>query len=889
MGKSEEGEVEVTRYHMSIHFGVCMGPVDYVAGIYVGDKTAWTGYAGAQMDFNIDQRELFGGDRKEGGVQGNIAILPGHADQLMSSRLAAKFGLTPDTMPAYRGMTTVFFSAPDPLPDKWDDQQGFLWAANNPYLKTVWIKVARASPGLDPTYARIWRYSDTISRSQTVEIDAQDNAGTTVAAGLANGVQISADPSQLLRFTMPVNEAYDYVAWSPWGNPSPAVPGASGSSNTFRVAKNSDAGQVSSFGSGVHDGYEAARAAFSGGEISGASTYTFFFVDSPFTDNTGGLSINVDFYDAEFDSNPAHMIYECLVNESWGAGFPASSIDIDSFEQAAVVLYSENFGLSMLWTQQTTVENFIKEIIDHIEGAIFTHPRTGLLTLKLIRGDYDPDTLPIFNPNNSVVRNFKRKLIGELITELVVTWTNPANEEEETVTVQNDALIALQGLVSDSRNYYGIRSATLATAVGYRDLRSASYPAASCDLEADRSAWDKVPGDVIKVTSPEDGVIEMVMRVGPIDYGGPGSMTIKASLIEDIFGLEVAEFTTAPASEWIDPAEEPTPADYTYLFTLPYYMALQEAVPVAAYPTVYAGILAAEDGLDTYEFELWGEATISGGGVVEQALGNRSIASRAELVFALPAEVISTINGFPGATRGIGPEVGGIMILGEGEETEVELALITANAAGVYTVQRGAMDTVPRAWPIGTPVWFVGAATSYVDYVARSAAEIVEYKVLPRTSLGLLPVADAPDEIVTLTARPHLPLRPANVKVHGVGFSTDAIDAVGVNPIAITWSERNRLTEDTVLLPWTAATVTPETGQTNRVIVMDLARNILTTNSGLIGTSYNLSPADFDGNSIGIVRVESERDGLISLQGHELVVEVDSGYGYGYGYNYGGA
>jgi len=196
---------------------------------------------------------------------------------------------------------------------------------------------------------------------------------------------------------------------------------------------------------------------------------------------------------------------------------------------------------------------------------------------------------------------------------------------------------------------------------------------------------------------------------------------------------------------------------------------------------------------------------------------------------------------------------------------------------------------VPKAWPSGTPVWFLGANLNYADDHVRGAGEEVEYKLLTRTYTGILPLDDAVAAAATLTERPHLPLRPANVTVHGVDFSETAINAIGVTPIVVNWANRNRLTESSVILPWTAATVTPETDQTTRVVVMDGARNVVTVNDGLVGTTYDLAAGDFAGNSVGIVRVESERDGLISLQGHELTVLVESGYGYGYGYNYGGA
>src|SRR4029077_7040927 len=126
-------------------------------------------------------------------------------------------------------------------------------------------------------------------------------------------------------------------------------------------------------------------------------------------------------------------------------------------------------------------------------------------------------SLPEFMPDDSLVTNFSRKLWGETINEIVVTWTNPDNEEEETVVAQDLANIEAQGgVISDGRNYYGVRNAQLAMRLGQRALRSAATPLAKCDLEVNRTAWALLPGDVCKLVSPEDGIDRIVMRVGPV-------------------------------------------------------------------------------------------------------------------------------------------------------------------------------------------------------------------------------------------------------------------------------------------------------------------------------------------------------------------------------------
>lgn len=674
MGKSGGSEIQVAEYRMSLHLGICAGPVDHISGIYGGEKEAWSGLLDEPGVININRDDLFGGIKKEGGMVGAVTFLPGREDQIMPEFLAAKLGKTAETCHAYRGTASIFLteqinvggsligstagaivnivswlsgafgSAADGA------RKGFYLAANNPYLKPIWAKVARASWGLDTRYAKLWRN------------------------------------------------------------------------------------------------------------------------------------------DTEFDTNAAHIIFECLTDKVWGMGALPSSIDVGSFESAAYTLYNEGFGLSLMWSRSAKIEDFVAEILDHIEATLFINPRTGQLTLKLLRFDYDPDTLPVFNADNAVITNFARKHWGETINEIVVTWTNPENENEETTTAQDLANIAMQGaVVSDGRNYYGVRTADLAQALAERDLRAASYPLASCDIELDRRAWALLPGDVIKLESPEDNIASIIMRVGPINYGQPGQGKIKASLAEDVFSLATAEYVTPPPTEHEDGSEDPAPAAFDYEFTLPYFVMASTLGPDAAeavpYPTVYAGVLAGQTGSDTALFDLVGTVVDTVGNVSTATLGTFFISSHAVLTDDIDPEVTTIIDGFTSITQGEGPTLGGFVVIGNSDEPEsvVELAVIETIDVDGYHLRRGILDTVPRAWPAGTEVWFV--SDSFIDSDQRAAFEDVEYRIRTRTSRGTLPLEDAPVEEVTLTERPHLPTRPAKV-AFGVSSLPPGWSAVGANVVA---------------------------------------------------------------------------------------------------------
>jgi len=890
MGKSGP-KIQVAEYRMSVHFGICAGPVDQVSGLYVGEKELWSGALTEPGSVKVNKPDLFGGPSKEGGCIGTITLLPGDDEQVMPEYLAQKIGKTSDTSWAYRGISSVFFHENMQI-DGVDLGTGSSRASGSVVFTGQPIAGDTVSIAGE---VYTFRSSGPLG-PRDVQIDPTTHQST--AQNLAVAVTGGTSPNPSCYAT---GDGISGTVTVYARQPGPA-------GNAFALADSATNTTVSGpFLTGGRFGGSATWISqWLSTVISAVGPKGFYWVaNNPYLKTVWAKvsrsSKGLDTRYArlwrspeEFDSNPAHIIFECLTDRVWGMGSPISAVDVKSFELAARTLYEENFGLSMLWSRSAQIESFCAEVLDHIEAALFVSPRTGLLTLKLIRADYDVSLLTVFNPRNSKVSNFSRKYWGETINEIIVTWTNPLNEKEETTSAQDLANVAIQGgVVSDGRNYYGVRTAALAQKLVQRDLRVSAYPIATCDLEVDRSAWNLLPGDVCKVVSPDDNIGEIVMRVGTIDYGKPGETVIRVSLAEDIFALTTAQFTNPPDSEWISPFEQPFPAAFTYIFTLPHYLAVQNiesaTLATSPYPAVFAGVLAAQTGADTAFFELVGTSVDSVSNITREVLGDFTISSRSSLLDAIPAEAITLIPAFSVRTQGPGPVVGGLVFIGGpflGEDA-VEIAVINTISALGYEIFRGVLDTVPRAWPAATPVWFVSSNNVFADRDVRADTEVVDYWVLPTTSQGTLPLDQAPQQSVELTARPWLPLRPANVRVEGLAFVA-VVDASSLATVTVTWANRNRLLEDTQILAWGVGSVTPEVGQTTVIEVFDLDGTLLTTHAGLTGVSFAVPVASFASSSIGRIVVTSERSGSRSLQGYGQVVAVQSGYGYRYGYNYGG-
>ena len=105
MGKKKKVTIGY-RYFMGIHAGLSPGPLDEIVEIRVGDKTAWQGSITSNAEININQPDLFGGEEKEGGIVGTLAVLMGAPEQSIHARLATMLG---GIVPAFRGVASTFF------------------------------------------------------------------------------------------------------------------------------------------------------------------------------------------------------------------------------------------------------------------------------------------------------------------------------------------------------------------------------------------------------------------------------------------------------------------------------------------------------------------------------------------------------------------------------------------------------------------------------------------------------------------------------------------------------------------------------------------------------------------------------------------------------------
>lgn len=962
MGGKSAGKVY--DFLMSIHYGLCHGPIDRLNKVWIKDKSALCGEYTTREDIPVRQPELFGGDEGEGGVVGEIEFYPGSDDQVSSEALASRAGRTAANMPGYRGIASLFFRG--------FGAEGFRWTSNNPYLPGVKASVSRFPVSLGEANSRIYPVQE------VVEQPAEDESGNPIFGGGTDflpessqdgfvGNNYPADFNRNAALPVPrdnndwqlgsasTRPVFEWTSTQSGTDIEDGVVTANLALNFMRDFRLSDLGIT---GAMVDDGEVEVEIVWrQGGTTSNTSLsltrYTDSDIDSEPWSNTNDVQswqmsssaesettsiatlpsgtrafrIQVTRFDGYFaldsiiirwkepslvfcdpdneglrllpNANPAHIIHETMTNPEWGKGEDPTRIDTASFTAAAQTFYDEFFGLAFTWVRQGSVEDFIQQVLDHTRSMLFIHPRTGLWTLRPLRGDYDAPTVLAgrrLDPSNCVARKRKRRAWGETVNEVIVKYTDPQSEEEATVNAHNLANIAIQGgVIPETRPYPGIRDRWLAERVAEREVIEAGHPLYTAEIEAGREFWDVVPGDVLAYSWPEDGIADMIVRVMNVDYGSATDRVVKMSVAEDIFALDETAYGPVQTSEWASQRAVPEPLDAQMALAGPLPLLVRSGFDISEvdtnYPATGVMLLGTDEDNLAIDIEVNMPVVRNDGSTANEAVSVVDPVRTLLLQDPLAEEASSTLPGSFIATLALGSaEQGDLLVVGDGEANH-EIVMLGAYDSGTdeWTVWRGIYDTVPAPWATGTRVWVLPEFGGQSDPEERAGGESMTYRLLPRMSEGRLPQAEATPLSYTVTERPHLPFRPANTQIDGNGFAlANYTSSPPTYPIPVTWSNRNRTVEDQVAMRWTEANVTPESGQTTVIRVFDDQDVLAGEITGLTGTSYGMQSADFFSVGHGYLEFVSERDGLRSRPGARRWFDLrQSGFGNNYGVSYG--
>lgn len=257
--------------------------------------------------------------------------------------------------------------------------------------------------------------------------------------------------------------------------------------------------------------------------------------------------------------NAAHIIYQCLTDTEWGQGAPVDQIDDTNFRAVADTLYDEDFGLDLLWNQESQVDDFIQIVVDHIGAALAFNRATNQYQIILIRGDYDPDLLETFGPGEISLESRQRRLWAECVNELTLSYTDPTTLKRTSVTVQDLGNIQAQGArIHDSVDLPGITSRDKAIEVAGRELDNRSTPLQQIRFSANRELWEYGAGSVVKIEWPPLNIPPTVFRLIKVGLGTLEDGTLSIEAVEDIYALDPTTYAVVELPD-AEPAVPATP------------------------------------------------------------------------------------------------------------------------------------------------------------------------------------------------------------------------------------------------------------------------------------------------------------------------------------------
>lgn len=553
-------------------------------------------------------------------------------------------------------------------------------------------------------------------------------------------------------------------------------------------------------------------------------------------------------------ANPAHVIYDALTDTGgFGLGLAAGTfIDDVSFRAAADILYDENFGISWAVNDHIEIRKYIVNVLTHIGAVLYTDRTTGKYVLKLIRTPTtdELDNALVVNDNNIIsVENYETPSMGEMINQIILTYHPQGEIEKATITVQDLASIQAQnGKISQTVSFAGIDNAVIATLVAERELRQYTTPLVKLELTLDRTAWGLNTGDIIKFSSDEEGINNLIVRVFSVDYGDFLDGTIVVEGTEDIYSLPSASYINKQESLWVDPAQAAEPVADSQLVELPYYEIETSFSDgdksTFTNETAFLQVVSATPPITSTNYQLWLSPTTTIGDYKFDLNGTYTPNVVIDTAITIPtSDAVQVLTW--SSNNGILPVVGdGIYGYLNNEIVLIQSYDVTLKT---ITIKRGLFDTIPTTHPINSRLYFtqdfsIFGRQQYIADPITETGDDIYARLLPRSSIDILDINSTSEQSLSFIGRQAKPYSPAKVQVNSNYFPELLNAGLG---LPITWEHRDR----TLQLDPTEAgffdtgTALPETGVNYIVRIKGETDNLVHTSDNLSSstTSYTYS------------------------------------------------
>lgn len=602
-------------------------------------------------------------------------------------------------------------------------------------------------------------------------------------------------------------------------------------------------------------------------------------------------------HDIEGDANAAAMIHEILTDQSWGCALDSALTDTPGLRRVGDTLFAEKTGLSLIAEgSQSDGQTLISEILRHVDGTLYTDPRSAVITVALARKDYNVDDLLVLDVPNVSKVEISRGQWSETRNAIRLTYTDRAQDfSVRTVQAQDLANFFARGneVAVEEIELSGLSNATAARNAVERALKAYAFPLARIKVTTNRTAWPLHPASVFKLTWAPLKLQQLVCRVARIDYGEFQSNQIVIDCVEDIFSIDRTIYALPPPSGWVDPLGQPVPLLRQIAFETPYQLQDDANRRVTVCGTRANGL---DDG-----FETWHQPP--GSGALTRTGSVQGFAPSALLRDPYPATTA--------ATDSVGTALVGAVDLDTIEAVSdtdfsggAALALIRSAAGDELVawqrltqapdgswawskILRGAFDTLPLAHEVGALVFFISEGMHPLSETPYPANGTVGCKLPTVNIKGVLPLANAAQINVLLNQRAARPYPPGNVRINNQTWPT-----LMLGDAAISWAHRNRAAQasrqEVVAQDAGSVPEGPEGTITVRIYVGGTLRQ---TYAGLAGTTQTYPAAqrqvdDTDGNKPVTVRLTPVYGALEGPSPERTFVM--RGFGMQFGLDFGG-
>lgn len=834
----------------------------------------------------IDEPDLFGGDKAEGGFQGVIDVHLGADNQLKNQYLASKES---PIVSAYPNLSYLVYRGAS-------GDKGFHLVSMSGMLKEVlyWVKRIHVKNDgsvqwhdsksevpdgggnecffVEGSYSHMGLYTSSLGSTSPLNY-INDSTNYRWEGSAARGIKAfeyrfshASAQSEDLTIRIQLNSA----------DSAPTVIFSERILITgIDVIKNNDS---SSYWNYIIDYTFAVRAGPSANHF---INFTFSFsgnyetIDdlSDFYFSASSLSF-INGYVCPIDSgdiNPIHKIREIITDDT-AMNKPESDVNDTNFMAAADRIWDEGLGIS--WAiQEKSCKEAIDDLLYHIEAGIRVNRQTGKYEVILFRDDLlDLDNAMSFDESNIQDLDMEIATTDDLINVLNVSYYDRSNITDSSFSVyENGNIRTLDQEIAESANFPYFMNRRNAELVANWKLKQLSTPTWKGSFTTGIYDARKLNRyDVIKLTWDNLGIVNLPVRVMKISLGDGIDNTVSIDFVEVIpySSIDYQPVVVDPPTSAILPPQPNT----SIAFEMPYYEAVQNFgqtqvdAELANNPDIgYVAVASKKPQNNSLNALLY---TDVGTGYIQQSIVN--YCPNAQLDQAIgyldTSFAIKNIDSLSAVA------IGSAFICG----SEIMVYESFDANTSIITVKRGALDTVPAQHAIDSVIWFYDEYPNY-DTTQYVDGEIVNAKVLTTTPSGVYDLGSATALPVEINARPIRPYPPANVKINDKYYPSEI-----ETDLIVTWVDRNRLQQTGgSILGWTDGGVALESAASTILTIKELDVDdlvIATHNINATGSNtYTLTIAAMQAKTRSIeVTAKTVRDGYESYQYFKHIVQLST-------------